>query len=660
MDSQDQNPAGARYDAQTGQPLQDAGMAAAPAEEAQGFRTEYTESASTTYSPPPASYAPVAQQVPVQVNVTARKRSNMPLIAGLVVLVLLAAAGSGAFYLYNKVVNKPAIAVERLLPANTLGYLTVSPQRTGSQKAALDKMRDAFQSQPGFQEAWTNIMKQASDAGQAAGLSAGGTATPDLSSVDALSSYLGNNVTIAVLPPSTDDLTKIKNAGDNSSSVVADVLGKNVVGLIDLDFNPLNKKGPISDLKQKVDNLASTEVAEKYRDTDIHKYVTATTTIFFSLLDGTSTAVAGAKIEPVRAVIDQFKDNKGLKDDSNFKTLSGQVPAERLATLYLNLTEIYKQVNTASPEAAQSAGISNVQGATLITVSAQNDGMQVDIASQTDLSGTGIEVNPNAKPDASTLADVPNGVLGFLAGTDIKDTATTTLDALAKRPADNGDNMAQSIEKGVHDQSGLDLRKDILSWMGGDFSFSGSASGKASTDTMAAGATFQLKLAPTDHDKAQQTVETLAQKMFSDSSGSASSFDAAGGKFYDIGGSGVIFGTTKDHFYVVIDKDINASKARLNDTVGAQGKGLGSTDTWRTVSPHLPRDSNIVAYLDLNASRTLAEGTISDSDTRANYDKTAAPFVRPFKYVLFGSATQPTKEGNLSRNHVQIFFGIGK
>ena len=48
------------------------------------------------------------------------------------------------------------------MPANTMAYVTVNTSPNGTQKGALDKIRDAFESQPGFKDAWAKLTEQAS------------------------------------------------------------------------------------------------------------------------------------------------------------------------------------------------------------------------------------------------------------------------------------------------------------------------------------------------------------------------------------------------------------------------------------------------------------------------------------------------------------------
>ncbi len=612
------------------------------------------------YMQPPAGDPTSHPAQSSQVNVA--KKSKAPLIAGIVTLVALLAVAAAGFWFYNKTFNRPAMQAGRVLPANTIAYLTIDPSPEGSQKEAFDRMRVAFEAQPGFKEAWSNLTGGAAALGESVGVTNEDTPS-DITDFDALSSYLGNNVTIALLPPSTDDLEKLREAsfgGDSESAL--DVAGRNIVGLVDLDFNPLNKKGPVADLKQQADNAAKAEVVEKYRDIEIRKYVTGTTTLYFSLLNDTSTAVVGAKVEPLRVVIDKFKDDNGLKTDATFKALSGQVPQERIASIYVNLTELSKQAKFIASDTPD-ANTPEASGAWLMTLSGQPDGMQLDIASQASIEGVGslmgvagggFQVNPGAKPDVSTLSDIPTGSLGFLVGSDLKSVVESVLDALAKEDPES----VASIEEEVQQNTGLDLRKDILAWMGGDYLLHVSSVGTQDADASPPSGAFQIKLNEADRTKAANALPKLIENL---SGGEPTDeFDLAGGRFYALSDpSAPIIGVGKDRMMVVFDEDVDAAKEKANAVVNNAGKGFGSTPEWKAVSKHLPIDSNLIGYVDITALREMTERGMTD-ETKDEYEKNGAPFLRPLKNALFGSATQATREGNMSRNHTVIFLGVSK
>jgi hypothetical protein len=607
---------------------------------------------------PEYGYPP--QQTPVmaqpQTAVVVKRRSRAPWVIGIVVL-LIAAIGIGGYFLYQNVLNPPAVSAERLLPANTLGYFTFDPVLKGSQKEAMDKIGEAFNSQPGFKEAMDNITKSLANA--TGYYSADPAATPP-PSLDTLSSYLGNSVTLALLPPSTDDLNKLKSATSSGDigSVAPDVLGRNVVGIVDLDFNPLDKKGPITDLKQQVDNLGKTQLVEKYRDVDIHKYITNTTEIYFALLNGSSTAIVGAQAAPLHVVIDQYKDNKSLKDDATFKALAGQVPNDRIAALYLNLTQLYQQASLLAPDMTGSNGVQSANGSMLITLSAANDGMQLDVASEADLSvmNTGVQVNPNAKPDASTLNDIPAKSLGFVVGTDLKTPLLAALDNLRQNP-NGGSDIEQSLND-FQQQYGVDLEKDVLPLLDGDYALSVSAANGQGGTEPDISVVFQLKLK--DSAKAQSVLDKIATSDAAKDN--TQKLSVAGGTFYapSDGTTGILIGVTQNRLMAVINgSSLDGARANLEDTVNNFGKGIGSTAAWNGAKAHLPDGSNIIGYFDIKPTRELAESTMSDSD-KQDYNTNVKPLISAFKYMLLGSATQATKDGNLSRNHTVLFIGISK
>jgi len=84
----------------------------------------------------------------------------MPVIGGVIALLVVAALAIGGYFVYQNVLNKPSVSIEKLLPAGTLGYFSFDPVLQGNQKAAMDKIGEAFQSQPGFKDAWDKITSE--------------------------------------------------------------------------------------------------------------------------------------------------------------------------------------------------------------------------------------------------------------------------------------------------------------------------------------------------------------------------------------------------------------------------------------------------------------------------------------------------------------------
>jgi hypothetical protein len=632
-------------------------------------------------SEPPLEESDYQQTAPFkpiqQVKVAPRKRNTAPLILGVAAFLLV--AGAAAAYFLIKVLGGAGggtLAVERVLPANTLAYISINPAPVESQRQAFAKIREAFESQPGFQEALDSLVHGIQDAVSNTGLPLLGNSTGS-ASLDTISSFLGGNVTIAVLSPSRGELESLKgiSTGEiNPQTGLAafDAAKRNLVGLIDLDFNTANgsKQGLIADLRAIRDNLDKAKFAEKYRDTDIRTYNTGSVEIYFSFLGGTSTAAVAMDTKPVKALIDELKNNKGLKEDTNFKFLSGKVPAERVATLYVNLDEIHKSVQTVLPD-FDSNGIGNLlgglfklNGALLLSISGQDNGAQIDIASQGLTldwgklifgSSTSLRanINPNAHPDSSTLNDIPADSFAFLAGSDLKTLLMSILDSLQQSAPE----QATQLEKTTQSFLGLGLRDDIVPLLGGDYAISASAYDMRTLSVPPLVA--QLKLSEADRSNAADAIKRAAESF---TNGGAQLFDIGGEIFYPVTPDTppvTIIGTLSDQAMLVTAENTALAKVRAENLASGRGKGFGTTDKWRSISSQLPDKSNLIGYLDVTTLREMSEQSMNQQQ-KGVYDQMAAPFLRPLKYILLGSVTDPTSTGEMSRNLTRIFVGIGK
>ncbi|HKP54856.1 MAG TPA: DUF3352 domain-containing protein [Chloroflexia bacterium] len=580
---------------------------------------------------------------PNQIN-TPPKKSNNGLLYGLIGLVVLLVAGGAIwFFAFNKGTVGPntpdgpgtsnaaqrEAAAANVLPKNTLGYISIATDLSGSQKTAFDNIGKAFESQPGFKEALDRMTRQASGA-------TGGQSDKTVQEVQGLIAKYAKQVSIAMLPPSTSDWQSIQGGGQTA---ILDVVSRNVVGVAQMD------------LAQLKTDANSSEVAETYKDVEVSRIVTGSLTFYAAPLDSDNVAV-GARAEPIKGMIDQVKDKKAnIRDDETYKFLSGAVPADRVASFYINLTDIANQVEAISPGMLSSTGIESLSGAFLLTVSGQNDGIQVDLASQADVKSSMFsQVASVAKPDASTLNDIPSDSMFFYAGTDLKTLIQASLASLKANAQKMGqpDPIAEA-EQQVKAMTGLSLENDIIPLLGGDYILSAAAG--AGTSMPVSSVVFQMKMNGGDRDKAADAMDKAMQGI---SRGKATTFDAAGGKFYDLSGlgaSGLAAGVGKDRLIVAWNPGGNAPP--LVDQVSDNlGKGFGTTPKWDEAKKNLPKDSNAILYVDVENIKTIFAG---------NLPPDAEPFLKPFKYVLIGSAVQvgpgsSTPNRSLSR----IFFGISK
>ncbi len=448
-------------------------------------------------------------------------------------------------------------------------------------------------SQPGFREAMAQMVQQVEGLGMMIGMQ------PDQSgnagTLTSLAGYLGGGLTIAVLAPSDADLQSLKASSSSGNPMgLIDSAGRNIVGLADLDFNPSSGRGPIADLRALKESLDKAKVVETHNGVDVREYVSGSLRLYFAFLPDTTTAAVAVNSAPIKVVIDEIKANKGLKDNTGFKYLSGKVPPERVATLYLNLGEINRGIEALGLGDSFYNRYQKLSGAMLVTLSGLEDGLQVDIATEGGglLGSSGwifgwwfgdMQVNPNARPDASTLNDIPADSIAFLAGSDFKSIALAAIEKAEKSTDEYTRQGVADMQKSFKDNTGLDLKNDVLALMGGDFAASLS---KFKTADVPSGTWFyipplvtQMKLNEADRAKAVDALKRAMEKALGDK---IKSFEVAGGTFYTMGFDEMILGVGKDRALLTYDaKGLEAAKALADGTVANLGKGLGTTDKWK-------------------------------------------------------------------------------
>jgi hypothetical protein len=605
----------------------------------------------------------------------------MPLIAGITAMVAVFVLAIGGYWVYVRLLYRPAVAPYSVLPADTVAYLTVDPSPPGDQKEALDAIRRTFEARPGFREAWSELLTALLQQypGTATSELLGLPGTPDLHSIGA---YLGDRTTIAVLPLGAADLQKLRgmSAGGDSRSVDSDVialLSQNLVGIVDLNFNPVGKAGSISELKRQIDLASGNRPMETYRDIAIYSYTTTTGgTTYFTVLEGTSTAVVASRVEPLRVVIEQFREETGLHDNPLHRWMAGEVPQERFATLYVNFSQLNRQLRFVKSQTRHDDEVASVSGALLVTLAAHPDGLRIDVASNVDAGGAAIYL-PSARPDVSTLFDVPRSSAGFVTGTDLGGALQLTLNTLRTQgdpfEPSGGSLVASALEE-LHRATGLDPELDVIPLLKGDYVLSVAASDGsggprpplARPGRQAITVVFQLKLGAAERGKAVSVLDRLA----SSSSGThgAGRLSPAGGQFYDLTpttapeGAGLVAGVTatRDRLIIVYDDaGVQSATMQAGAVSRDSGRGFGSLPEWRDIARHLPYDSGLISYIDVARIRPLIESRLPD-DAKVQYARTIGPLLEPVRYVLLGSASRSDSIWVPGRNHTVVFVGIAE
>jgi hypothetical protein len=660
-------PAGYGYNAAAGAQAPQSGYGAPPAQGGYGAPAPapptYTYGAAPGYSTPPPSDTARVAAAPSMTPPAPRKSHLVRNVLLVFLLLAVVGVGAGAYFL-NQTFNKTAVPAARLLPADVYGYLTVSTHPDSAQKASMDKLQAAFKNQPGFQAAWDKIFKETGDSTAAVKSTLGDctdTTTPaaDANGWDTVNSYLGNNATVAMLPLTKGELAQLSEGSADPEKMLL----PKVLAFVDLDFNPLNKKGLLPKLKQAGDKPADMPLVEKYRDIEIRKLPASQCagsdseppTVYFTLIDGT--AAVGFDVVPLRGVIDHYKDGHSLQDNAAFQAMQAELPKDRLGTLYLNMTSIYSTIQSVMPAdmaAENPAANFQLDGTAAIVLTAHDDGLQVDTVS--DLKMNGLAGSGNALGTA-VVNDVPAGSWAFYTGTDLKTTVEQTLAMLRKQ------GQAQEVDDAlaqVKEQMGVDIEHDLLPLLGGDYSVS--VQGSKGTGEFAAGPDLgvvaQLHLKQGDGARMNQILDTLNGRL-TDQGATITDVPVGNGKLWsaDLAES-ALYGVIGDKLLIVGSTNVDATSELAKSVVDNAGKGAGADSAVKGRLAHLPKDSNTLLYVDIN--KVVAEGfepTLSEDD-KTGYEEDVAPFVRPFQYVLAGGSSKVTNDVAHSRS--VLFIGIGK
>ena len=87
-----------------------------------------------------------------------------------------------------------------------------------------------------------------------------------------------------------------------------------------------------------------------------------------------------------------------------------------------------------------------------------------------------------------------------------------------------------------------------------------------------------------------------------------------------------LVGVAGDRAILAHDRNVDKAKTSAIHSLDSLGKGIGTTDKWKSISGRLLPDSNLIGYLDTTTFREISERAI-DPEQKANYDKMLAPFL---------------------------------
>ncbi len=614
--------------------------------------------------------------------VATARRSN-PLPAILLTLLLVAAAGAGAWFFISKGGALAATTHSKLMPKDTLAFVTYDAKPGGTAEASLAKLRETFEAQDGFKALWAKLNSTASDSS---------TAMPDVAKqcnsntslftkASTVKDLLNGNVTIGFVA----DAAKLKQMMSSNSTTNADACASvkfandSVFAIVDLDVAKANGSGFLSKLESQTSDLGKATKDEDYSGNAIYKLTTDEQSYYATLVG--REGIVSANKELIKKVLDANKDaNLSLDSSAQYKASAAKLPAGRTVTFYLNLGQSVDllgmgmnsyMVSMASLGATSSSmGNSQAQldcmmkqldsydGNFMSSFTPRDNGVEIDLVSSIDTSKLPAEMQnmlyvPKAMDSRALFEQAPAGSWVVLGGQDIKGAVQYGLKSLdyqlkACPGASTTSMSSDQIKSQLKEATGLDLDEDILSWMDGEYTLYVAPGGSPMLPAQGA---FVLSVSNSDKAKAGiAKISALLEKQMAASpdSGITMSKD---GDIYSVPFSSsspsqaLFYGLKDGKFYVAVGKS-------AIDGFG-QGDKVTSNADYKTAFAGLLKPDAGRLYINIGSLRQFAEQVMGSNNSSYNTD--FKPLIAPFH--AWGLTTQQTDKGSMQ---IKMFFNIQK
>jgi hypothetical protein len=326
-----------------------------------------------------------------------------------------------------------------------------------------------------------------------------------------------------------------------------------------------------------------------------------------------------------KAVVDVSSGEDSLSDSETFTDATDELTEDRLATFYFDgaaFVDALEKGGGAPPGAFESGGFGLFGGSLSPTAGAlfvESDKVVVETTSEPG-DDEGEEL-----PEISDglLPDLPGDSWGAFGLSDLGDTLELTYDGLIESFAAGG-MSPEDLDAQFEAQTGLDLREDLLSWMGDAGLF------VSGTDPMSVGG--GLVIESSDPATSSATIDQLATLL--EQQGIPTEPLSAGGAegfAVEIPAPGatqraVVLAGER----VVIAYGVDAAVRALEGS-----DPLSESEAFRTATEGLGEEFTASGYFDVDAIQELAEA--AGASQFPEYEGEVKPWLDPFTYVTFGS-----------------------
>jgi len=520
-------------------------------------------------------------------------------VVGVLGVAAIAVAGTLGYQMFFGSSEDDALA---LVPADAIAYGNVFLDPSMDQKRAIGDLLEKFPEAPSADEARNQFVDLIDE----------GLAEIDMNFEDDIDPWLGNQIAGWVQIPDGNFLQGSPSVGESP------LAGENVPPAAFLIASD-DDDAALEFIEEASANSEQELTEKSYEGADYRLNEDDGSAV--GIVDGFMVIGSEAGF---KAVVDVSAGEDSLADSETYTDATDELTEDRLATFYFDGETFGEALEEggAGPGSMELGSFGMFGGSfspTAGALFAESDKVVFESTS-TPGDADGEEI---PEISAGLLPDVPGDSWGAFGIPDLGATLEKVYDGLIESFAQGG-MTAEDLDSQFEAQTGLDLREDLLSWMGDAGIF------VSGTDPLSVGG--GLVIESTDPATSSATIDQLGALLNQQgipteplSAGGAEGFAV---EIPDPSATERVVVLAGERVAIAYGEDAAVSALEGSDP-------LSESEAFQTATEGLGDDFTAAGYFDVDAIQELAEA--AGAGQFPEYEEDVKPWLDPFSYVTFGS-----------------------
>ena len=520
-------------------------------------------------------------------------------VVGVLGVAAIAVAGTLGYQMFFGSSEDDALA---LVPADAIAYGNVFLDPSMDQKRAIGDLLEKFPEAPSADEARNQFVDLIDE----------GLAEIDMNFEDDIDPWLGNQIAGWVQIPDGNFLQGSPSVGESP------LAGENVPPAAFLIASD-DDDAALEFIEEASANSEQELTEKSYEGADYRLNEDDGSAV--GIVDGFMVIGSEAGF---KAVVDVSAGEDSLADSETYTDATDELTEDRLATFYFDGETFGEALEEggAGPGSMELGSFGMFGGSfspTAGALFAESDKVVFESTS-TPGDADGEEI---PEISAGLLPDVPGDSWGAFGIPDLGATLEKVYDGLIESFAQGG-MTAEDLDSQFEAQTGLDLREDLLSWMGDAGIF------VSGTDPLSVGG--GLVIESTDPATSSATIDQLGALLNQQgipteplSAGDAEGFAV---EIPDPSATERVVVLAGERVAIAYGEDAAVSALEGSDP-------LSESEAFQTATEGLGDDFTAAGYFDVDAIQELAEA--AGAGQFPEYEEDVKPWLDPFSYVTFGS-----------------------